>query len=230
MAALACFQQAGALGYTDALCVLGEMYFFGQHVPRDLDMAVAYFRQTAARDHTVGLFYLGYILVFCVPTAAGHVEGAQYLQQAALRNEPDAQFFLSECYAGGLGVPRSRTRARVWLLRAADRGSRHALASRVYRHEAFTMGRAASFCNTTLPVVLASARRAALPPLPPAVWCMVFSFLRRADMRLVPPSGESESDSEESSSVSEDEEDDDDVGDDDDDDNGAAAAAAAATT
>ena len=107
----------------DAKIVLGDLFYFGQGLPRNPCEALRWYEQ-AAVDHEdpYAMYSLGYCLLHGEGAAKDQRAAAHWLRRAALQGEVDAQYELGLAYFNGDGVKRSPRLAAKWLRGAARLG------------------------------------------------------------------------------------------------------------
>ena len=110
-------------GDVKAQTILGEKYYFGIGVPKDLREAAKWFWIAADQGHANAQFNLGvaYRLGKGVPKDLR--EGAKWYREAADQGDADAQNSLGVAYGTGEGVPKDPREAVNWYRKAADQGN-----------------------------------------------------------------------------------------------------------
>jgi TPR repeat protein len=120
--ALAVYSQAANLGHPRAMAVLGNMYYDGQGVPKDLGQAVKWYTEAAMRGNRGAQYSLGGMYEEGEGVAKNVPKAAQLYEASARQGMPEAQFALGLSYEFGEGVPRNRRTAIFWLDQAAKQG------------------------------------------------------------------------------------------------------------
>ena len=146
------FLQAARMGHTEAQYEVAKCYWLGQGTPRNVDQAVYWWNQAAAKGHVksmhnlgvaagrgeqavfwyrkaadrgnvTSMYHLGLLaMVNSIPTT----ESVRWWTQAANLGYAPAQRDLAKCYETGTAVPRDLARARDLLQRAAAQGDSEA--------------------------------------------------------------------------------------------------------
>jgi TPR repeat protein len=104
----------------DAKVQLGDLFYFGQGVPRNLREALHWYEQAAVtHEDPYAMYSFGYCLLHGQGAARDLRAGAHWLRRAALQGEADAQYELGLAYFRGEGVKPSLRLAAKWLRAAA---------------------------------------------------------------------------------------------------------------
>src|SRR5665213_1450194 len=120
--AFAVYSQAANLGHPRAMAVLGNMYYDGQGVPKDLGQAVKWYTEAAMRGNRDAQYSLGGMYEEGEGVAKNVPKAAQLYEASARQGMPEAQFALGLSYEFGEGVLRTRRTAIFWLDQAAKQG------------------------------------------------------------------------------------------------------------
>ncbi len=120
--ALAVYSQAANLGHPRAMAVLGNMYYDGQGVPKDLSLALKWYTDAATRGNRGAQYSLAGMYEEGEGVAKNVPKAAQLYEASARQGMPEAQFALGLSYEFGEGVPRNRRTAISWLDQAAKQG------------------------------------------------------------------------------------------------------------
>ncbi len=108
-----------ASGDADAQFDLGQAYRLGRGVPMDLEQAENWYRKAAAQGHLGSADVLGLLLF----QKGRRAEAIPYLQGAATRGDPRAQYLLGTAHFNGdSGVAKDWVRAYALMTRAAAKG------------------------------------------------------------------------------------------------------------
>ena len=132
-AGLSVLKQLAKQGYVAAQYCLGDMYNYGEGVPRNGDIAcqwyakaAATFKEAAEQGDAEAQFCLGdmYKEGKGVPrnnarAQQWYAKAAATLKKAAEQGNDDAQYRLGTIYKEGKGVPRDGAGARQWYTKAA---------------------------------------------------------------------------------------------------------------
>jgi TPR repeat protein len=106
-------------GDAAAQAALGQRLEAGLGTPRDVDQALAWYRESAMQGDPLGQFLLAQLYESGDLGAPDHARAAQWYMRAAARSHPEAQAALGRLYETGQGVPQSYRRAADWYLLAA---------------------------------------------------------------------------------------------------------------
>jgi tetratricopeptide (TPR) repeat protein len=120
--ALAIYSQAANLGHPRAMAVLGNMYYDGQGVPKNLGLALKWYTEAATRGNRGAQYSLAGMYEEGEGVAKNVPKAAQLYEASARQGMPEAQFALGLSYEFGEGVPRNRRTAIFWLDQAAKQG------------------------------------------------------------------------------------------------------------
>lgn len=113
---------AAQRGDADAQNRLGEAYEIGDDVPKDLDMAVAWFQKAAAQGHIEAQFNLGTLYHNGEGVTADATAAQRWWRRAAEHGHAGAQYSLALMYENGEGVAPDLAQAFDWYLQAARQG------------------------------------------------------------------------------------------------------------
>jgi TPR repeat protein len=89
-------------------------------VPKDLAMAVAWFRRAAEQGERIAQYNLAVMLVKGEGIEADPEEALKWYLQAAQQGVPEAQIAVGDFYAGGRVVAVDHDEARRWFEKAAS--------------------------------------------------------------------------------------------------------------
>jgi TPR repeat protein len=120
--ALAVYSQAANLGHPRAMAVLGNMYYDGQGVSKNLGLALKWYTEAAMRGNRGAQYSLAGMYEEGEGVAKNVPKAAQLYEASARQGMPEAQFALGLSYEFGEGVPRNRRTAIFWLDQAARQG------------------------------------------------------------------------------------------------------------
>ena len=105
---------------------LGERYYRGEGVPRDMAKAAEWWQKAAEQGHASAQYSLGYMY------SRGHflgehfvgdaAEAIQWWHKAAAQGHAGAQYSLGFMYRNGQWVSRDDVKAAEWYQQAADQG------------------------------------------------------------------------------------------------------------
>lgn len=117
-AAVRTWQPLADAGDADAQFNLAQAYKLGRGVPADLTRAEEYYRRAALQGHQKAEEMYGLAL----HQRDRFADAVSWLDRAAGRGEPRAQFVLGTMYFNGEGVAKDWVRAYALVLRAGDAG------------------------------------------------------------------------------------------------------------
>ena len=112
------YQQAADSGLNDAYMGLGYAYETGSGVNQNIDKAISCYLLVAEQGNVDVENNLGGLY----RDKGEYEEAVRWLERAAMRGDPKAQFNLGNCYGLGQGVTESRDTAVFWLTEAAKQG------------------------------------------------------------------------------------------------------------
>jgi TPR repeat protein len=104
----------------DALNYLGDCYFYGKNIEKDLNLAVKCYRRAAKSGSVWAKYSLGWCLL------GGHgadksPEEAVALFSSVSSKHPDAAYCLGRCYEEGVGVATSDLREALKYYKRAEK-------------------------------------------------------------------------------------------------------------
>jgi TPR repeat protein len=99
-----------------AQCLLGDHYYRGKLVPKNLVEAEKWWRKAAEKDIVAAQYYLGF---YCYENI-GVDEALKWLTKAANNGGYDAQMFLGVIHFWGGPVPRDRVTSLKWLMLGSE--------------------------------------------------------------------------------------------------------------
>jgi hypothetical protein len=122
------FKEAADAGYVPAQYDLGKLYYNGDDgVPRNLQLAAAYFGAAARAGHPGALFAAGRMLDLGQGIPADQKKAAIYYKQAAVKGNRDARYALATYFYEGGVVPKNLDTARQLFEAAARQGQPDAM-------------------------------------------------------------------------------------------------------
>lgn len=105
---------------------LGMLYYHGQGVSEDENLAIYWWKKAAAQGNVESMFQLGSAYLFGSQTAKMVAdpdrEAATWYFQAASAGHAEAQYHLGLLFLAGKGVVESRQEAARWFQKAAVQG------------------------------------------------------------------------------------------------------------
>jgi len=105
-------------GSAEATYKVGEAYFDGHGVPRDVETAELWFRKAAEQGSVTAQATLGSLLSM-KKSDSSHKEAVIWLRKAALAGNPNSQALLGLMYLEGKGVEVNDAEALSWARKAA---------------------------------------------------------------------------------------------------------------
>lgn len=118
-------KQRAEAGAKTAQYELGLAYYVGQEVPKDLELALKWFRQAALQGHPRAQFQ-AYILLHRKPDEQSQKEGVRWLKEAASQSNIDPEIIYSYAMhlfeASGSTSNQPTSEAVEWLHKAAVAG------------------------------------------------------------------------------------------------------------
>jgi TPR repeat protein len=115
-------------GHVQACVNLGVSHYFGRGVPRDAELAFAFYSKAVergspdARGYADALCSLAHMYGDGIGVARDPAMGTHHYRRAAELGNGIAQFALGKMYLEASALPADREQARVWLGRAAAQG------------------------------------------------------------------------------------------------------------
>ena len=104
MPSIAEIQKRATQGDAHAQYLLGSLYDIGLRLPRDLKMALKWYRRAAAQGHAEAQFYLGRMYDLGEGVAENNHEALKWYRKAAEQGNVSGQFSLGAMYYTGDGV------------------------------------------------------------------------------------------------------------------------------
>ena len=109
-------------GDAEAQYRIGLMYEFGRGYPQDKAQGIAWFKKSAAQNHTAAQQELGVIYTTGDGVPKDDAQAVAWFQKAATLGNPTAQFNLGLMIAKGAGVKNDNAQAIEWWRKAAAQG------------------------------------------------------------------------------------------------------------
>ena len=113
------FEKRAAAGDIEATHIIGNLYWHGECVQRDSDVAMDWYRKAAESGHNGAAVTLGNIHHRGQIVTRDPAEAAKWYRMAAERGNLFAQRRLAEMYQQGVGVEQNTTEAIRWYRKAA---------------------------------------------------------------------------------------------------------------
>jgi len=114
-------------GDASARTRLGDQYYGGQGVPRNLAAAATWYQRAAVQGYAKAQVNLAVMYKFGEGVPLDYVKAASWFRKAADQGDPAAQVNLGTLYEFGQGVPQDDAEAAKWYRRAADQGDARGL-------------------------------------------------------------------------------------------------------
>ena len=111
-------EQASALENTQALIYLGQLYFDGRQIERDLGKTAGYFVQAAELGNDFAKLQYARFLMHPDVDRPFERRAYDWLREVASQDNPDAMLVVGNLYARGVHVNRSFRRAFRWFRKA----------------------------------------------------------------------------------------------------------------
>jgi TPR repeat protein len=99
---------------------LGEIYYQGKLVPKDIAQAADWFNKAAIQGSPEAMNHIGEMWAAGINGAPDPKEAANWYRKASVKGSSEAQYNLGLCYAKGDGVPANSVEAWKWLQLAAE--------------------------------------------------------------------------------------------------------------
>jgi TPR repeat protein len=109
------YEKAAHAGDTESQLVLGDWYYQGDKIPKNILTAMKWYGKAAANHSPYAEYSLGIIYLTgsdAVPMNYGHA--MEWLQKAAFQNFHAAQYLLGKMYYSGTGVVQNNVVAFAW--------------------------------------------------------------------------------------------------------------------
>lgn len=117
---VAWINKSAAQGYAPAESELGELYYLGKIVRRDLTEAMKWYRKAADQGHARAEAMVGVMYANAKGVPRDGAMAAQWFKRSAEQGYPLAQLWLGEMYADGSGVEKDDAQAELWIRKAVD--------------------------------------------------------------------------------------------------------------
>ena len=116
------FKQGAEQGHADAQNALGDCYYEGEGVAKDLQQAYNWYKKAADQGYADAQYNMGYCLQQGEGVAKNLAMAASLFEKAAEQGNADAQSALGDCYYEGTGVNKDLRAAFYWFNKAAFQG------------------------------------------------------------------------------------------------------------
>ena len=115
-------QKAAGQGDAAAQLQLGQSYYIGRGVEKDVVKAAQWFQKAAAQGHREAQYYLGTMYRAGQGVEKDAAKATLWYQKAADQGHVAAQFNVGTAYRFGWGVPKDEAKVAEWYQKAADQG------------------------------------------------------------------------------------------------------------
>ncbi len=115
--------EHGPSAFDDACFAIGEMYEKGQALPRNLELAAAWYRKAADHGYVQAQISLATLSI----NGTDYSEARKWCEAAAKERYSDGYFCLGHLSQHGLGTPQNLKDALKWYAEAAKRGNTRAM-------------------------------------------------------------------------------------------------------
>ena len=119
--------KAAEMGCNAAQYLLGTLYFSGEYIPQNIDLAIKWLTCAAVSGHEDAQFKLGGIYKFDEWNVKDEAKSAYWMERAAEKGLADAQRLTAANYFRGTGVPQDAAKGKYWLEKAAENGDEKAI-------------------------------------------------------------------------------------------------------
>jgi TPR repeat protein len=126
----------GMLGNALAQYNLGDLYYHGQGVPQNYEMAKYWFGQSAAQNNADAQNGLGVLYYYGRGVSQDYIKAKEWCEKSAAQNNADAQCNLANLYYYGQGVSQDYAKAKEWCEKSAAQNNANAQyrLARLYYH------------------------------------------------------------------------------------------------
>jgi tetratricopeptide (TPR) repeat protein len=116
--ALDWYHRGARQGCEACECNIGNSYYYGHGVERNIDTALEWYTKAAEKGHALAQHKVGVIH----HEKGQHVEAFKWFKKAAIQGIIQAEYNLGKCYEDGLGVDKNIPKAVKWYTKAAEQG------------------------------------------------------------------------------------------------------------
>lgn len=111
-------EKAAQMGNTDAMCVMGDRFFYGVSVAKDMKKATMWYDRAARAGSARGVYSVGKLSIL------GHryKQGTRLMEQAVRMGWQEGRVVLALMYLEGLGVQKNKKKGKTLLHSAAGAG------------------------------------------------------------------------------------------------------------
>jgi hypothetical protein len=122
-------------GDANAQYKLGNMYYYGQGVPRDYAEAFRWYSKAADQGNAMGQSGLGYLYAHGEGVPQDYARALGLYRNSADQGYAKAQYALGLMYYHGYGVPQDNAETARWYRKAADQGYAYAQSNLGYMYK-----------------------------------------------------------------------------------------------
>ncbi|MBX3304753.1 MAG: sel1 repeat family protein [Nitrospira sp.] len=115
------YRQCADMGNDDCQLAMGQLYEFGDGVPKDERQAAAWYRKCAEQDNPIGQKRLGWLYELGTGVPENWAEAARLYAKSADRYNESA-FMMGRLYEFGMAVPQNRAISIEWFKKAHKLG------------------------------------------------------------------------------------------------------------
>ncbi len=121
--AIPLYTKAANHGNPTAQTLLGDAYFYGEGVKKDLTKAVHWYTKAAEQGHATAQNNLGYAYQNGIGIEKDPAKAVYWYTKAAEQGNAAAQFNLGYVYENGKGIEKDLAKAAYWYTKAAEQGN-----------------------------------------------------------------------------------------------------------
>lgn len=123
--AVSYFKRGATAGQTEAMLILGNMYFHGVHLTQDVAKAVDWYRQAANLGHPAAMTLLGHSYKDGLGNEKDLEHAILWYRKAARQNQPEAMYqlglYLLDAARNAEDESEQRKEALAWLIKAGEK-------------------------------------------------------------------------------------------------------------
>ena len=113
-------------GDTEAQCILGSCYTFGEGVSKDEKKAVEWYTKSAEKGNAGAQCNLGMYYWSGQGVSKDEKKAVEWFTKSAEQGNAEAQCILGSCYRLGAGISKDEKKAVEWLTKSAEQGNAEA--------------------------------------------------------------------------------------------------------
>jgi hypothetical protein len=119
---LGSLRQEAIQGDAMSQCILASVYFVGEELPQDYELALYWYSRSAKQGNPVAQAMTGYMYLSGNGVQVDYDTAYSWTTLSVDQNLGFAQFMLGVMYDNGYGVPMNYTLAAYWYKQAAEQG------------------------------------------------------------------------------------------------------------